>query len=483
MKQRNIYQDRSQELSMLFEQAGSNSNIMCIPIDYAKKDHVVMFCNGYGDILRKPFNVKNTPEGVKYLIDQTTRSCRHRHIKKDHTFFGGEDVNSYAQNFVHALRSKGWLVASVNAHDAKKQRESIQASTDQLDLLGIATMLLNRRANCSPAQSGVYRNLRTVVRHRREVVKMKTGVRNRIHAIVDQLFPGFLSEKKSSITPFSPSSLYLMEDRFSAHQIRRRRRPTLINRLKQHGTKDPEVTAAKLQTYASQVLAPADEYTATLQISLSSHVNHLRCLIDSAEMLEREMAVLLAQTSGAFLTSVKGIGIVLASGVTAEIGDPASQKSANNLVSYAGVVPKVKQSGGSEGQPRVGRVSKRSNHILKDRVVQSAHHIGRYGPEDLLADYKRREANGQHADFGMGRRFVRMGLCLMRTEQIYLPLRLREADTDPRERGQYYLSLWPHLRDKWDKLGATKVAFSKDRPLGQWRYIIQDLYGIRLKLQ
>ena len=482
MKKSNIYQNRSQDLSMLFEEAGSNSRVMCVPIDYAKKDHVVMFCNGYGDIVRKPFSVKNTPEGVKYLIDQTTRSCRHRHIQREHVFFCGEDVNSYAQNFVHALRSKGWLVASVNAHDAKKQRENIQASTDQLDLLGIAAMLLNRRANCSPAQSGVYRNLRTVTRHRREVVKMKTGVRNRIHTIVDQLFPGFLSEKNSSITPFSPSSLYLMEDRFSASQIRRRRRPTLIDRLRRNGTKSPEQTAAKLQTYAGQVLTSPDEYTATFQLSLSSHVYHLRGLIDSADMLEREMAILLAQTSGAFLTSVKGIGIVLASGVTSEIGDPSSQKSANNLVSYAGVVPKVKQSGGEEGQTRVGRVSKRSNHILKDQVVQSAHHIGRYGPEDLLEDYKRRDANGQNADFGMARRYVRMGLCLMRTEQIYIPPRLRKADTDLRQRGNYYLSLWPYLRDKWDKLGAKEVAFSEDRPLGQWRHIVQDLYGIGLKL-
>jgi len=53
---------------------------MCVPIDYAKKDHVVMFCNGYGDILRKPFSVKNTPEGVNYLIEQVTRSCLHRSL-------------------------------------------------------------------------------------------------------------------------------------------------------------------------------------------------------------------------------------------------------------------------------------------------------------------------------------------------------------------------------------------------------------------
>jgi len=482
MKKRNIYQDRSQELFQLFEQAGNNSNVMCIPIDYAKKDHVVMFCNGYGDIVRKPFNVKNSPEGVEYLIDQATRSCRHRHVKKEHAFFGGEDVNSYAENFVNALRTKGWLVANVNAHDAKKQRQNIQASTDRLDLLGIATMMLNCRANCSPAQSGVYRNLRTIARHRKKLVKMKTEVRNRIHTVVDRLFPGFLNEKKSGINPFSPTSLYLMEDRFSVRQIQRRKRSTLIEKLRKKGTKKPDEVAENLQTYAAQVLTTPNEYTATLQVSLSSHINHYRCLLDGCDSLEKEIAVLLAQTPGAFLTSIKGIGIVLAAGVTSEIGDPFSQKPTNNLVSYAGIVPRIKQSGGSEGRARVGHVSRRSNHILKDYVVQSGFHIGLFGPEELRTDYKRRDAAGQHADFGIARRFVRMAVCLMKTSQIYLPPHLRNSDAKPQERGDYYLSMWPYLKNKWAKQDALKVAFSKERPLGQWRHAVREIYGIKLKL-
>ena len=47
-------------------------------------------------------------------------------------------------------------MANVNAHDAKKQRENLQASTDRIDLMGIAMMLLNLRAKCSPAQDGIY---------------------------------------------------------------------------------------------------------------------------------------------------------------------------------------------------------------------------------------------------------------------------------------------------------------------------------------
>jgi transposase len=451
-------------------------------MDYAKKHHVVMFCNGNGDILRKPFPVQNSPEGAAYLVDQVIRSCQKRGIKEGHVFFGGEDANSYAENFVNTLRSKGWLVAGVNARDAKKQRDNLQASTDQLDLMGIATMLLNCRANCSPAQSGIYRNLRSIVRHRRKLVVMSTAVRNRIHGVVDRLFPGFLDERKSGIVAFTRSSLYLMEDRFSALQIRRRRRPKLVEILKRYGTSKAEATAAQLQQYAAKVLQTPVEYVDTLQLSLAQHVKHLRCLQECIDQLEKEIAVNLAQTQGSFLTSVRGIGIILAAGVAAEIGDPGVQKPLNNLVSYAGIIPRVKQSGGPDGKTYTVSVSKRCNRILKDYVVKSALHLGFYGPEDLMADYKRRDASGQHADFGIGRRYMRMGMSLMRTSQVYLPPRLRRASTTMEERGGYYLMTWPHLRDKWKKVGALEAAFAKDRPLGIWRQIVQELYDIKLNL-
>ena len=483
MKKKNIYVNQSQELLRLFEEAGNSSNVMCIPMDYAKKDHVVMFCDGNGRILRKPFSVKNNPEGIEYLTEQVTRSCQHRQIDLKHVFFGGEDVGSYAENFVNTLRSGGWIVAGVNAHDAKKQRMNLQASTDRVDLMGIASMLLNRRANCSPVQSGIYRNLRTLVRHRKRLVVMSTEEKNRIHSVVDRLFPGFLDEKKSGICPFSKTSLYLMEDRFSPHQIRRRKRQKLVEILHRYGTTKPESTAAKLQEYAARVLNTPDEYISTLQLSLAQHVKHFRCLKDSIAQMEHEVAVWLAQTQGAFLTTMRGIGIVLAAGVSAEIGNPHDQKPLNNLVSYTGIIPRVKQTGGSEGKTRTGSVAKRCNRILKDYVVQSANHLGLHGPEDLMLDYKRREAAGQHADFGIGRRYLRMAMCLMRTSQIYVPQNLRiPGKTTREERAGYFLMTWPALREKWKKAGALEAAFENSQPLGRWRNMVQVLYEIKLKL-
>ena len=127
MKKTNIYQNQSQELLHLFEEAGSSKKVMCVAMDYAKNDHLVMFLNGLGDIVRKPFSVKNMPEGIAYIDDHVTRFCRRRGIQKQHVFFGGEDANSFAKNFVSTLRCKGFVVANVNAHDAKKQRVNLQA--------------------------------------------------------------------------------------------------------------------------------------------------------------------------------------------------------------------------------------------------------------------------------------------------------------------------------------------------------------------
>ena len=482
MKKRNIFQNQSQEILAIFEMAGDRSKVMCVPMDYAKKDHVVMLCNGNGKIIRKPFSVKNSPEGKIFLIDQVTKSCRHHGIKPEHVFYGGEDCGSYADNFIFALRSENCLVAGVNAHDAKKQRENLQASTDRLDLMGICKMLISCRGNCSPAQSGIYWTLRTLVRQRRKLVAISTAVRGRIHTIVDRIFPGFLNEKKSGIFPFSKGSLALMGNKFSAHQILRRRPSALSKFLARHLVHHPDRCTEKLQKYASQVLLPPADHISALQVSLEMQVTLLTCLQENIDHINKEIAQYLAQTPGAFLTSIRGIGITLAAGVTAEIGDPFKQKALSNLVSYSGIIPRVKQTGGVQGKTRVKKVAKRCNRILKNYVVQSAGHIGIFGPEELKSDYKRRDAQGQHADFGMSRRFLRIAISMMKTSQIYLPKSLRENTAKMGDRAGYYLRTWPKLIEKWYRAQALDIAFDKDMPLGQWRNIVQELYGIELSL-
>jgi hypothetical protein len=273
-----------------------------------------------------------------------------------------------------------------------------------------------------------------------------------------------------------------MEDRFSARQIAKRKRSTLAGLISRAGGQQPEQMASKLQSYARTVLHAVTEYVPTMQLSLTQHVMLYRCLQGSIDGLEREMAVWLAQTQGAFLMTVRGIGMVLASGVAAEIGDPATQKPLNNLVSYAGIIPRVSQTGGPDGETYIGSVGRRCNRILKDYIVQSASHIGLHGVADLMDDHHRRDAAGQHANYGIARRYLRIGMHLMRNSTAYLPPTLRGANVPVEARVEYYQIFWPYLLDKWKKYGAHKIAFAPENPLGEWRNMIQDLYEIEMKM-
>lgn len=81
----------------------------------------------------------------------------------------------------------------------------------------------------------------------------------------------------------------------------------------------------------------------------------------------------------------------------------------------------------------------------------------------------------------MARRFLRMGMRLMRNGESYVPPGLRAGAT-LEELQAYYLQSWPKLLDKWVKAGAAHTAFDKENPLGQWRERIEAIYEIDLPL-
>ena len=478
---KSIFRRKNQSVVELFDSAPHPNKVACVALDYAKATHTALICDGSGRRLKAAFPVSNSPEGVDFVMDRVEKICRKHVIDPKHVFFGGEACGTFAVNFVHAIEQKGFLVLSVDPGEAKQQRACFQASTDKLDLLGIAKVLLDQHGSTRTTCTNLERLLRNVTRHRGDLVTAKTAVSNRIHSLVDQLFPHFLDEAQSGIPAFSETSLWLMEDRFSPKQVFARHLRTTVVQAKKKGLQKPEECIRKLKIHAESVLQPVPEWVGTLQTALHHEVQLYRSLLNCIVQADRQSALLLARTPAAMLTTIKGIGITLAAGTGSEIGAPATQPSLRRLSSYAGIVPRVKQTGGPDGAARHGTVSRRCNHLLKNAAVQSANHLGQHGPEDLKEDHRRRGANGQHADFGMARRFLRIGMNLMRTGQCYIPAPLR-SHPDPDELTAYYLKSWPRLRDIWKKAGALEEAFDPDNPLGHWRECVQELYEIELPL-
>ena len=145
-----IYPNQNVLLKQIFDRVPARK-ILCVALDLAKEKHMALCCDGNGEILKDPFPVHNSTQGVEFLCEQALASARRRKISKCNIFFGGEDEASYVANFTAALRAREFLVLRVNAYDAKESRQNRIASTDLLDLLGIAHTLLSRRAqNTAP---------------------------------------------------------------------------------------------------------------------------------------------------------------------------------------------------------------------------------------------------------------------------------------------------------------------------------------------
>jgi transposase len=483
-KSASIYRNQNVLIRAVFERAGDPRKVLCVALDYAKRKHVALICDGNGDVLKAAFPVENNPAGIAFLIKEVSATARRRKIPMNQIFLGGEDEAAYVANFTAALRDRGYLVVRVNAYEAKENRENLCASTDALDLLGIAKTLLVRRARLTgdtDCPNPAYHHLRELNRCRRGLVRQKTAASNRIHALIDQLFPCFLNDSRSGLTAFTGASLALMKERFSAPEVARRRPAALANLLRRHHVHHPDQTAAKIITLAREALPPSAQRVATLQRTLAATVDLYECLDRNASELRNEAALTLATTPYAMLTSIPGIGFVLAAGIAGELGEPKQLARVDSLCAYAGIVPHTFQSGGPDSSAVQGHASKRCNHILKDWVVQSAQKLYLYGPPELRDRITRWNANGQHGIFAAARRYLRLVRALVLNEIPYLGPEGRSRTADPDQLAASALHTWTVLQRKWRPIsGGLDLIADEAHPIGFWRRVIKETHGIDL---
>jgi transposase len=479
---RSIFRKRNPDVEALFAQASRPEKVMCVPFDYAKKTHTAMACNGLGHKLRGAFNVENNRHGIDFLLGIVSGLCRKHKIRREHVFFGGEDCGSYAFNFIHALVSRGFLVVGINTKQAKEERESSQASTDLIDTVGVAGMMIKMRGRTIGLASEQVHGLKRLRRQRGAILKAHSACAHRIYRLGDELFPGFLSCEHSGIDPFSRASLWLMEGRFSAAEVHARRRPALCRKLREFGVQDPEGAVDKLKTLSEAALPPAEAMIPALQRSLSEELQLYRLLGHSLHGLDTDIAKQLATTPGAMLTTIPGIGLRWAPGLYAELGDPLRRRNVHAMAALGGIVPRIKQSGGPDSLAVVGHRGKACSSFLKHILLGSAVSISRYGHPELREAYQTDKTLGRDARTRLAQKILRVSLYIIDHQTFYLPPSLHQAGSQEQVR-DYYAKAWRKVLIKWRDAGAIKQATAEGAPLRQWRDMAQELYGLELDLR
>ncbi len=262
-------------------------------------------------------------------------------------------------------------------------------------------------------------------------------------------------------------------------RILARKLESLAAGLDRFMVRQPAEKARKLKELARAVLPPPAGLCDTLQANLDHEVSvyaHLDACIHAAE---QDIARRLATMPGAMLTTVPGIALTLGSGLFAEIGDPARDRGLGRLVSYAGIVARLKQSGGPDQEARTHGRTRRACVPLKRCVMDIALKMGQYGHPELKADFERRVNAHQDPRLTLGRRMLRICRHLVRHQDFFLPPSVRAA-ADPDVRRQYVVRAWDKMLIKWRDAGAIREAFAEGAPLEGWRTALNELYGLNL---
>ena len=477
-----IFRHRNADVERLFNAAGRPEKVMCVALDYAKRDHTAAVCDGSGRRLRSAFNVRNNREGLDFLTGVVDGLCRKHKIAREHVFFGGEDCARYAFNFIHALASKGFLVVGINAVAAKHERDHSNASTDAIDTAGVAGMMVKKAGRTIGATYNDAYIIRRL-RHQRDVlVKAQCASAHRLHSLVDELFPGFLDAKLSGLTPFSRASLWLMDERFSAAEVHARKRPALVKALRDFAVVDSEGAADKLRALADAGLSAPGRMIPVYQRCLRDELTLYRGLGESIHTMDADIAKALASTPGVMLTTVPGIGTRWAAALYSELADPLRRRHVDCLSALAGIVPRVKQTGGKDGPTVVGRRSRQCNHVLKRALVSAAFSVAEYGHAEMREAFRADEALGRDARMRMARRLLRICLCLADNGAFFLPPSLHKGGA-PADVREYYAQAWPKVLVKWRDSGAILEAVAAGTPLKKWRDMAEELYGLDLSLK
>ena len=103
---------------------------------------------------------------------------------------------------------------------------------------------------------------------------------------------------------------------------------------------------------------------------LDTLVNQIKCLKEQIKELDKQMmAWHRSNADSQRLATIPGVGVVTATTIIATIGDGKQFRSGREFAAWVGLVPRQNSSGGKE---KLGSISKKGNHHLRQLLVVGA---------------------------------------------------------------------------------------------------------------
>lgn len=355
-----------------------------IGFDIAKENHYASIADSDGKIIQKAFLVKNSSNGFNYFIDK----LKEHNISISDCLVGMESTGHYGENLIQFLHNKGFNIGIINPiqTDALRKSNIRKTKTDKIDTyLIIQSLMLKHYTPFVPNDIKLL-ELRSLCRHRDDVLKYRTKLKVRLVAFVDQLFP----ELNLIFNSIHLKSCYALLSSYpNPKDIASTRIDAITNLLskasKGHFTLEK---ALKLKELAKSSIGVNNS---SLSIQIKHSIKQIELLDEQLKELDSNIKEIMDELNSVILT-IPGISYTLGSIILSEIGNIDKFASPTKLLAFEGLDPSVRQSGNFNAT--IIKMSKRGSKLLRYAMLRASGLII-WNSETYNAYYNRKLAQGK----------------------------------------------------------------------------------------
>lgn len=377
-------------------------------IDVGGERHVLCLTDAKGKRLQR-FSFAESDEGYARLRRALPPPCD--------VLIGMEATGHYWRNLFATLIGWGYAVALLNPLTTRRHADAdlARAKTDQVDAEALARFLREKQPAPTTLASEKVAALKELVGWRERLVTDIGAKRNALHRLLDLVFPEATSVLKDLTGPLA---LHLLDCYPLASQLAVLD-PTALAKETYAGHRTVgQAIATTLIQYAQ--ITVGKHQSPAYALRMRATVAEMRLAMSHLEQANLAIAELLDDDEQArLLRSIPGVGTVTAATFLSEVGDIHRFTSYRELVAFAGLAPRVHQSG--KLIPGRGQMCKIGPPNLRHVLWMAAQVAIRYNP-DFTVFYQRLVSRGKAKRAAIGAcaaKLVRVMFALLTRGQTY----------------------------------------------------------------
>ena len=355
-----------------------------IGFDIAKENHYASIANSNGEVIQEAFLVKNSINGFNYFMDK----LKELNINISDCLVGMESTGHYGENLIQFLHSKGFNIGVINPiqTDALRNSNIRKTKTDKIDTFLIIQSLMLKHYTPFVAKDIKISELRSLCRHRDDVLKYRTKLKVRLVGFIDQLFP----ELTLIFNSVHLKSCYALLSTYTSPKDVASVRVDAITNLLNKASKG-HFSLEKAKQLKELAKSSIGVNNSSLSIQIKHSIKQIELLDEQIKEIDLKIKEIMDELNSVILT-IPGISYTLGSIILSEIGNIDKFASPTKLLAFEGLDPSVKQSGNFNAT--IIKMSKRGSKLLRYAMLRASGLII-FNSETYNAYYSRKLAQGK----------------------------------------------------------------------------------------